>query len=123
MKPSEARNTGGGAATTADPSEQPRPAASRARRLGSAAPIREAAARLFLQKGYPATSMDDVAAAARVSKQTIYTHFATKEELFADLVLASAGRVDEFTTALTAALADGDVEAGLGKQPGCTCGS
>lgn len=59
--------------------------------------------------------MDDVAAAAKVSKQTIYTHFANKEELFADLVLANAGRVDEFAAALTAALNDADVEAGLQK--------
>lgn len=64
----------------------------RARRLRSGGAIREAAAALFLEKGYQGTSMDDVAAAAGVSKQTIYTHFANKEVLFADLVLGTAER-------------------------------
>jgi TetR/AcrR family transcriptional repressor of mexJK operon len=86
----------------------------RAGRLASGAAIREAAAGLFLEKGYLGTSMDDVAAAARVSKQTIYTHFANKEELFADLVLANAGRVEEFIAALTQTLQDpDDLERGL----------
>jgi len=68
----------------------------RAGRLASSGVIREAAATLFLERGYQGTSMDDVAAAAQVSKQTIYTHFASKEELFADLVLGNADRVEEF---------------------------
>src|SRR6266581_146211 len=68
----------------------------RAGRLASKGAIREAAAALFLEKGYQGTSMDDVAGAAQISKQTIYTHFANKEELFADLVLGNAERVDEF---------------------------
>ncbi len=72
----------------------------RARRLASGGPIRESAATLFLEKGYQATSMDEVAAAAQVSKQTIYTHFASKEELFADLVLGNADRVNEFAVAI-----------------------
>jgi TetR/AcrR family transcriptional repressor of mexJK operon len=91
-----------------------RQAGKRAGRLASGSAIREAAAALFLEKGYLGTSMDDVAAAARVSKQTIYTHFANKEDLFADLVLANAGRVDEFIGALTGSLTSGgDLEAGL----------
>jgi len=68
----------------------------RAGRLASGGAIREAAAGLFLEKGYQGTSMDEIATAAQVSKQTIYTHFASKEELFADLVLANAERVEEF---------------------------
>ena len=87
----------------------------RAGRLASGSAIRDAAAGLFLEKGYLGTSMDDIAAAAKVSKQTIYTHFANKEELFADLVLANAGRVEEFAAALAAALEDENVEAGLRK--------
>lgn len=82
----------------------------RAGRLASGGAIREAAAALFLEKGYQGTSMDDVAAAAQVSKQTIYTHFANKEELFADLVLGNAERVDEFVGAMTRTL---DEAAGL----------
>jgi TetR/AcrR family transcriptional regulator, mexJK operon transcriptional repressor len=86
----------------------------RAGRLASGGPIREAAALLFLEKGYAGTSMDDIAAAAQVSKQTIYTHFHSKEELFGDLVLGNAQRVEDFiaTLELTLAGAD-DVEAAL----------
>ncbi len=56
----------------------------------------EAATTLFLRKGYAGTSMDEIAAVAGVSKQTIYTHFADKERLFSDLVLRNTERVDEF---------------------------
>src|SRR5919109_2144979 len=76
----------------------------RARRLGSGDAILNAAAGLFLEKGYQATSMDEIAAEAKVSKQTIYTHFAGKEDLFADLVLANAGRVEEFVGLIGPAL-------------------
>ncbi|WP_017716303.1 TetR/AcrR family transcriptional regulator [Kamptonema formosum] len=40
----------------------------------------------FLAHGYTGTSMDRVAAAARVSKATVYSHFGDKEGLFAALV-------------------------------------
>ncbi|MEP7105860.1 MAG: TetR/AcrR family transcriptional regulator [Chloroflexota bacterium] len=86
----------------------------RARRLASGGAIREAAASLFLEKGYQGTSMDDIAAAASVSKQTIYTHFANKEELFTDLVLGNAERVAEFTGTIAQTLAAAaDLESGL----------
>ena len=81
-------------------SEAPR----RARRLASGGPIREAATALFLEKGYAATSMDEIAAQARVSKQTIYTHFRNKEELFADLVLGNVERVDASVGAMRQAI-------------------
>lgn len=89
--------------------------ARRAPRLASGGAIREAAARLFLEKGYQGTSMDDVAAAARISKQTIYTHFSSKEQLFADLVLGNADRVEDFLGTLNATFAEagGDVADGL----------
>ncbi len=40
----------------------------------------------FLVHGYAATTMDRVAAAAGVSKATVYSHFGDKESLFAALV-------------------------------------
>lgn len=40
----------------------------------------------FLTHGYAATSMDRVAAAAKVSKATVYSHFQDKERLFIALV-------------------------------------
>lgn len=85
----------------------------RAGRLSSGGAIREAAARLFLEKGYGGTSMDEIAAAAKVSKQTIYTHFASKEDLFADLVLANSERVEEFASQIGAVLAEPDLAAAL----------
>ena len=44
--------------------------------------ILHAAARLFVDLGYAGTSMDAVAAAAGVSKLTVYSHFGDKEGLF-----------------------------------------
>ena len=85
----------------------------RAGRLASSGVIREAAARLFLEKGYQGTSMDDVAAAAQVSKQTIYTHFESKEKLFADLVLGNAETVDAFVATLGPALETGELRDAL----------
>lgn len=46
------------------------------------AAILTAASELFLDMGWQGTSMDDVAAKAEVSKQTVYTHFKSKEDLF-----------------------------------------
>ena len=58
--------------------------------------------------------MDDIAAEARVSKQTIYTHFASKEELFSDLVLANAERVEGFISQIRPTLSGSrNVETGL----------
>jgi TetR/AcrR family transcriptional repressor of mexJK operon len=46
-----------------------------------------AAARLFIERGYDATSMDAVAAEAGVSKLTVYNHFTDKEKLFREAVV------------------------------------
>ena len=76
--------------------------------------IVEAAARLFLRKGYPRTSMDDVAAEAAVSKQTVYKHFADKEQLFTHIVLATTDEVDAVVRLVSAALGESaDVEGEL----------
>lgn len=53
--------------------------------------ILTAAEAIFLKKGFLATSMDEVAAAAGVSKQTVYSHFGSKETLFVEIVEAMAG--------------------------------
>ena len=53
--------------------------------------ILAAAARLFAQKGYEATTMDDVAGAAGVSKATLYRYITSKEELRAVLAPGLAG--------------------------------
>ncbi|MDX1570737.1 MAG: TetR/AcrR family transcriptional regulator [Xanthomonadales bacterium] len=46
------------------------------------AQIFEAAVNLFLEKGFDGTSMDEIAERAEVSKQTVYSHFRSKEDLF-----------------------------------------
>lgn len=48
--------------------------------------VLHAAAALFLKLGFSAASMGQVADAAGVSKQTIYSHFRDKEHLFAEVV-------------------------------------
>lgn len=53
--------------------------------------ILAAATELFLQRGFLATNMDEVAATAGVSKQTVYTHFGTKEALFLEIVTGMTG--------------------------------
>ncbi|HWE31888.1 MAG TPA: TetR/AcrR family transcriptional regulator [Solirubrobacteraceae bacterium] len=56
------------------------------------AAILDAGKEVFLRNGYVGTSMDEIAALARVSKQTVYKHFADKETLFSAIVI---GIVDE----------------------------
>jgi TetR/AcrR family transcriptional repressor of mexJK operon len=51
--------------------------------------IIEAATAAFLEHGYRGTSMDAVAAAAGVSKQTVYQHFGDKQRLFHELIQAT----------------------------------
>jgi AcrR family transcriptional regulator len=51
------------------------------------AAILDAATAVFLRYGYKKTSMDDLARAAGLSRQGLYLHFATKEELFHDGIL------------------------------------
>lgn len=48
--------------------------------------ILDAATEIFLQQGYLGTNMDEVAARAGVSKQTVYKQFASKEALFIAIV-------------------------------------
>jgi AcrR family transcriptional regulator len=53
----------------------------------------EAAFTTFVRYGFRKTSMEEVARAAQVSRQGLYLHFSTKEELFragAELALAEA---------------------------------
>ena len=54
--------------------------------------VTRAARRLFLERGYGATSMEAVAREAGVSKATLYAHFAGKAELFSAIVAAECHR-------------------------------
>jgi AcrR family transcriptional regulator len=48
--------------------------------------ILDAATGVFLDGGYLGASMDEIASIARVSKQTVYKQFASKESLFVEVV-------------------------------------
>jgi TetR/AcrR family transcriptional repressor of mexJK operon len=62
----------------------PKPnAPGRPKDLGKRAAILDAAKRLFVEQGYEGVSMDQIAAAAGVSKLTVYSHFGDKDTLFA----------------------------------------
>lgn len=60
----------------------------RPRDIEKNAAITDAAGHLFLEKGFDATSMDEVAKRAGVSKQTVYSHFSSKEQLFSAAIHA-----------------------------------
>ncbi len=70
--------------------------------------IMDAAAGLFLSQGYDGTSMDQVAAQAAVSKQTVYKQFIDKEHLFRDVILSVTGTVDAFIDLFRRTLASTD---------------
>jgi len=57
------------------------------RRGGSGEAIVDAAERLFLEHGFGAVSMDELAAAAGVARRTLYNQFASKEEIFREMLL------------------------------------
>jgi len=57
--------------------------------------ILEAALSVFSQRGYHASSIDDIAREAGVSKALIYEHFASKQELYAELLERHAQQLFE----------------------------
>ena len=76
--------------------------------------ILDAAATVFLRNGYRGTSMDEIAALAGVSKQTVYKHFADKETLFSEIVTSAVSDAADPVHAGVLRLEDtGDIEADL----------
>ena len=59
------------------------------------AQILEAAVSLFQERGFHATSMDDISALAQVSKRTLYKYFESKETLFEAILVEINGRISE----------------------------
>ncbi len=64
-------------------SAEPRARLSAAQRRGL---IEDAAARLFAQRGYAATTVEEIVAEAGVSKPMLYRHFESKKELHMKLL-------------------------------------
>lgn len=60
------------------------------KRTAKAREIAMAALRLFADKGYGATSIEEIATAARIGKSTVYDYFATKETLFLEAIMIGA---------------------------------
>ena len=76
--------------------------------------ILDAATTLFLREGYLATSMDQIAAAASVSKQTVYKQFTDKRSLFREIVTGTVAEVIDPVAEQVASLRDcTDLAAGL----------
>jgi AcrR family transcriptional regulator len=70
---------------------------------------------VFAQNGFHASAMDDIAAAAGVTKPVLYQHFASKRALFVDVLRDVGGRlIAELATATEAATSGRErVEAGF----------
>lgn len=69
------------------------PAASARRPSNRRDLILEAAIDLFHQRGYPATSVDDIGKAVDVSGPAIYRHFSSKEDLLLEAIRMAADEV------------------------------
>ncbi|MBX6752463.1 MAG: TetR/AcrR family transcriptional regulator [Micromonosporaceae bacterium] len=57
--------------------------------------IMQAALDAFLDRGYLGTSVDEIAAAARASKRTVYSHFGDKEALFREVIRSTIAPMQE----------------------------
>jgi AcrR family transcriptional regulator len=57
--------------------------------------IRDSSAALFYKKGYVATTIEDIAAAAEISKGTIYLYFKSKDDLYYSLVEPSLDKLSK----------------------------
>lgn len=67
--------------------------------------ILDAATTVFLEKGYKGTSMDEVAAVAAVSKQTVYKNFTDKRSLFTEIIHRGLDRIDDLFSDVAGSLA------------------
>lgn len=88
--------------------DQPPSAAESERPSRKQAAILEAATRVFLDNGFRGTSMDTIARAANVAKQTVYQHFVDKERLFAEVVRGAVNAVSDPVSAEIKQLGSGD---------------
>jgi AcrR family transcriptional regulator len=78
------------------------------------AALLQSAKRLFAKRGFGATSIDDVADAARVTKGAVYHHFQNKSELFEAVFKAEQTRL--MSQVLAATRSDANAKAGTLEQ-------
>jgi TetR/AcrR family transcriptional regulator, mexJK operon transcriptional repressor len=90
------------------------PGATATRSAGKRQAITAAATRIFLEKGFQDTSMEEIAGAAKVSKQTVYKQFTDKKQLLFEIVLGITGRAGPIAGSIHAQFGEiVDVETGL----------
>lgn len=76
------------------------------KRRETARRIQNAGMRLFIERGYDATTLDDIAAAADISRRTFFHYFKSKDDI---LLSTQSTRAEELAAALR--------EAPLGQRP------
>jgi AcrR family transcriptional regulator len=69
---------------------------------------------LFAERGYYAVSMEEIAAAADVSRATLYRHYSTKDTILAELTRRAVVEIEEHAAALPAMAAGSLAEWMLG---------
>ncbi|MDE0606413.1 MAG: TetR/AcrR family transcriptional regulator [Acidimicrobiaceae bacterium] len=95
--------------TVTETAESPTPADEPNRRPPNRrALILEAAIQLFHERGYPATSVDDIGSAVDVSGPAIYRHFSSKEEILIEAVILAADEVHQAIQATQATEGNGE---------------
>lgn len=103
--------------TKTDPRPSPAPprprtgAPGRPKDPGKRAAILAAAKRLFMTHGYEGASMDQIAADAKVSKLTVYSHFGDKDSLFTAAITA---KLEEQVPSALFQTAEGGADADTG---------
>lgn len=70
--------------------------------------ILEAAQAAFLANGYEAVTMDAISRDSNVAKQTLYSHFGSKESLFLELVRSQTRAASERVHSIPPTVATGD---------------
>jgi AcrR family transcriptional regulator len=70
------------------------------------AALLDTATRLFAERGYPRTSLEDVASASQVTRGAVYHHFTSKQALFEAVLDAQEERATAQVAAAAAAASD-----------------
>ena len=69
--------------------------------------ILEEALKQFSKKGYDGTSMSDIAAPLGISKAALYKHFASKQQIFDQIIVESEEKYKDFFEKLSVHLGNG----------------
>ena len=89
---------------TAEPRRTPRTTRARMTATQRRAQLLDVSRRLFAEKGFEGTSVEEIAARAEVSKPVVYEHFGGKEGIYAVVI---DREIQALTSALTGALDEG----------------